>query len=118
MYTNDLGTWDENHFITIAGRKDDMIISQGENIYPTQIEEVLNSHPKVADSIVTAVPDKAHGEIVTAYVVKADESLTVDELEEFCINLRDIIDLQRLYRQTLLVRNFIIKLRKWQRMIL
>lgn len=74
------------HFITIAGRKDDMIISQGENIYPTQIEEVLNSHPKVADSIVTAVPDKAHGEIVTAYVVKADESLTVDELEEFCKN--------------------------------
>lgn len=50
-----------------------MIISQGENIYPTQIEEVLNSHPKVADSIVTAVPDKAHGEIVTAYIVKADE---------------------------------------------
>ena len=86
LYTNDLGTWDENHFITIAGRKDDMIISQGENIYPTQIEEVLNSHPKVADSIVTAVPDKAHGEIVTAYVVKADESLTVDELEEFCKN--------------------------------
>lgn len=86
LYTNDLGTWDENHFITIAGRKDDMIISQGENIYPTQIEEVLNSHPKVADSIVTAVPDKAHGEIVTAYIVKADESLTVDELEEFCKN--------------------------------
>ena len=86
LYTNDLGTWDENHFITIAGRKDDMIISQGENIYPTQIEEVLNSHPKVADSIDTAVPDKAHGEIVTAYIVKADESLTVDELEEFCKN--------------------------------
>ena len=86
LYTNDLGTWDENHFITIAGRKDDMIISQGENIYPMQIEEVLNSHPKVADSIVTAVPDKAHGEIVTAYIVKADESLTVDELEEFCKN--------------------------------
>ena len=103
-----------------------MIISQGENIYPTQIEEVLNSHPKVADSIVTAVPDKAHGEIVTAYIVKADESLTVDELEEFCKNSPMISNYKRpryyrftaTIRQTLRVRNFIIKLRKWQRMIL
>lgn len=86
LYTNDLGTWDEKQFVTVVGRKDDMIISQGENIYPVQVEEVLNSHPKVADCIVTAVPDKAHGEVVTAYIVKADETLTVEELEEFCKN--------------------------------
>ncbi len=86
LYTNDLATWDKNQFITIVGRKDDMIISGGENIYPTQIEEVLNSHPKVADCIVTAAPDKVRGELVTAYVVKGDESLTVAELEEFCKN--------------------------------
>ncbi len=84
LYTNDLGTWDKNHFVTIVGRKDDMIISGGENIYPTQVEEVLNLHPKVADSIVTAAPDKTRGEVVTAYVVKADDSLTVHELEEYC----------------------------------
>lgn len=84
LYTNDLATWDKNQFITIVGRKDDMIISGGENIYPTQIEEVLNSHPKVADCIVTAAPDRVRGELVTAYVVKADDSLTVAELEEFC----------------------------------
>ncbi len=84
MYTSDLGTWDENHFISVVGRKDDMIISGGENIYPAQVEEVLNTHPKVADSIVTAVPDKVRGEIVTAYIVKADDTLTVDELEVFC----------------------------------
>ncbi len=84
MYTGDLGTWDKNHFISVVGRKDDMIISGGENIYPAQVEEVLNTHPKVADSIVTAAPDKARGEIVTAYIVRADDSLTVDELEEFC----------------------------------
>lgn len=84
LYTGDLGTWDKNHFITIAGRKDDMIISGGENIYPTQVEEVLNTHPKVSDCIVTAVPDKSRGELVTAYVVRADESLTVEELEKFC----------------------------------
>ena len=84
LYTNDLATWDKNQFITIVGRKDDMIISGGENIYPTQIEEVLNSHPKVADCIVTAAPDKVRGELVTAYIVKGDDSLTVAELEEFC----------------------------------
>lgn len=84
LYTNDLGTWDENCFVTVVGRKDDMIISGGENIYPAQVEEVLNQHPMVADSIVTSVPDAARGELVTAYVVKSDNSLTVAELERFC----------------------------------
>jgi len=84
LYTGDLGTWDKNHFISIVGRKDDMIISGGENIYPTQVEEALNTHPKVADSIVTAVPDKVRGEIVTAYVIKSDPSLTAQELEDHC----------------------------------
>lgn len=86
MYTNDLGTWDKNHFVTIAGRKDDMIISGGENIYPTQVEEVLNGHSKVADCIVTAVHDKAYGQLVTAYIVPNDKSLTVGELEDYCRN--------------------------------
>lgn len=83
-YTGDLGTWDKNNYISIKGRKDDMIISSGENIYPTQVEEVLSSFDKVADCIVTSVPDKARGELVTAYIVKADESLTYDELERYC----------------------------------
>ena len=84
MYTGDLGVWDKNRFVSIVGRKDDMIISGGENIYPAQVEEALNTHPKVMDSIVTAVPDKARGEIVTAYIVRSDKSLTAAELEEFC----------------------------------
>ena len=84
IYTNDLATWTENGYVTIVGRKDDMIISSGENIYPTQVEEVLNSHPKVKDCIVTAAPDKVRGELVTAYIVKDDDSLTYEELEEYC----------------------------------
>lgn len=84
LYTNDLGTWDKEHYVTICGRKDDMIISAGENIYPTQVEEVLNKFDKVADCIVTAAPDKARGEVVTAYIVKADSSLTYEELENYC----------------------------------
>ena len=95
MYTGDLGTWDHNQFISIVGRKDDMIISGGENIYPVQVEEALNAHPKVADSIVTAVPDKVRGEMVTAYIVKADDSLTAAELEEYCKKSPMIADYKR-----------------------
>ena len=84
FYTNDLGTWDENHYVHIVGRKDDMIISGGENIYPVEVEEVLNLHPAVKDCIVTAAPDSRRGEIVTAYVIAADPSLTAQELERYC----------------------------------
>lgn len=84
FYTNDLGTWDENHYFRIVGRKDDMIISGGENIYPVEVEEVLNLHPAVKDCIVTAAPDSRRGEIVTAYVIAADPSLTAQELERYC----------------------------------
>ena len=83
MYTGDIGTWDEKQFISIAGRKDDMIISKGENIYPARIEEVINLHPKVSECIVTGVPDSTRGESLAAYVIKADESLTVAELLDF-----------------------------------
>lgn len=86
MYTGDTGTWDENWVVTVRGRKDDMMVVSGENIYPEQVEEVLNSCPKVRDSIVTAVPDKIRGQAVAAYVVPEDESLTVAELCEFCAN--------------------------------
>jgi len=84
MYTGDLGTWDKNEFVTIVGRKDDMIISGGENIHPVQIEEIINQHPKVKECMVTSVPDKLRGEAVVAYVIKSDPSLTARELSSFC----------------------------------
>lgn len=61
-----------------------MIICSGENIYPAQIEEVLNEHPGVADSLVTAVADKVRGQVVVAYIVANDDSLTVRDLVDFC----------------------------------
>ena len=95
IYTNDLATWNEKQFITICGRKDDMIISSGENIYPTEVEEVINQHPKVKDCIVTSTPDKIRGQKVTAYVVPADESLTPEELDQFCKDSPDIANFKR-----------------------
>lgn len=61
LYTGDLGTWDENQYIHVVGRKDDMIISAGENIYPVQIEEVLQQNPRVSDCIVTKRPGQDPG---------------------------------------------------------
>ena len=90
IYTHDLGTWDKNQFITVSGRKDDMIISSGENIYPAQVEEAINCHPSVADCIVTAVPDKARGEAVVAYVIPKDDSLTIKDLNKYCANHPDL----------------------------
>lgn len=84
MYTADLGFWDEHGYVTVNGRKDDMIVSSAENIYPTQIEEVLNGFEKVSDSMVTAVPDKVRGEVAVAYVIPEDASLTVQELVDYC----------------------------------
>jgi acyl-coenzyme A synthetase/AMP-(fatty) acid ligase len=84
LYIGDLGTWDEDEYITIVGRKYDMIISAGENIHPVQVETVINEHPKVKECIVVGVPDDVRGEAVAAYVIKEDASLTVKELSEHC----------------------------------
>lgn len=84
LYSSDLGTWDENQYISVKGRKDDMIISAGENIYPVQIEAVICENSKIKDCIITSIPDKVRGEAVVAYVVKEDNSLTIQELIMYC----------------------------------
>jgi acyl-CoA synthetase (AMP-forming)/AMP-acid ligase II len=71
FHTGDLATWDEEGFVTIVGRGDDMLISGGENVHPVQVEEVLNEHPGVADSCVVGLPDERWGELIVAYVVPA-----------------------------------------------
>ena len=73
LYIGDLATWDEDEYVTIVGRKDDMIISGGENVHPTQVEAVLAEHPGIADAAVVGLPDERWGELVVAYVVRADD---------------------------------------------
>jgi len=94
-YSGDIAVWDEQGFITICGRKDDMLISGGENIHPVQVEEVINQHPKVFDSLVTGTPDPKWGQMVTAYVVRKDQSLTARELAEFCRKHPGLADFKR-----------------------
>ncbi len=81
LYIGDLATWDADGYVTIVGRKDDMIISGGENVHPTQVEAVLNEHPGVRESVVVGVPDERWGELVVAYVVREDASLDTAALE-------------------------------------
>ena len=84
VLTGDLATWDRRGYVTIVGRKDDMIISGGENIHPVQVEAVLNEHPMIADSLVVGLPDQRWGEIVIAYVVPAGPGLTAAKCDEHC----------------------------------
>ena len=88
LYTGDIGTWDLDGNITVCGRNDDMIIRCGEKIYPIEIEEMLLECDGVKDCLITAVQDEKDGEAIVAYVVRNDEKLTVEKLNDFCQNER------------------------------
>jgi acyl-CoA synthetase (AMP-forming)/AMP-acid ligase II len=83
--TRDLGWIDEEGYVFLAGRKDDMIIRGGENIAPAEVESTLFSHPAVEDVAVIGVPDVEWGQRVAAFVVRRPgQSATAEELIEFC----------------------------------
>ena len=94
LYIGDLATWDADEYVTIVGRKDDMIISGGENVHPTQVESVLNEHPGIADSAVVGVPDERWGELVVAYVVRSDPGVDAAACEAHCVVAPDARGLQ------------------------
>lgn len=80
--------------LVITGRADDVIISGGENIHPANVEDVLTSHPSVADVGVIGVPDDEWGEIVKAFV-QPDGDVTEEELDQWCLEHDDFPDFQR-----------------------
>jgi acyl-CoA synthetase (AMP-forming)/AMP-acid ligase II len=85
LRTSDMGWMDQEGYIYLSGRADDMIIRGGENISPEEVEEVLRSHPKVEDAAVIGVPDVEWGQEPRAVVVlKKGESATPEEMMEYC----------------------------------
>ncbi|HDZ90123.1 MAG: long-chain fatty acid--CoA ligase [Deltaproteobacteria bacterium] len=85
LHTGDMARMDEDGFFYIVDRKKEMIISGGENIYPREVEDVLLTHPAVADTAVAGVPDPVWGESVRAFVVlKEGMDLEEGELIQFC----------------------------------
>lgn len=85
LHTGDMGTVDEDGFIYMVDRKNDMIITGGENVYPREVEDILFEHPAVMEVAVFGVPDQKWGESVKALVVlKAGMAAGEDELIQFC----------------------------------
>jgi malonyl-CoA/methylmalonyl-CoA synthetase len=82
--TEDLGWVSEDGYFTISGRTKELIISGGYNVYPREVEEVLEGHPGVAEVAVVGLPDEEYGEKVTAVVVSDDPELTAEEVKDFC----------------------------------
>lgn len=85
LITNDKGWVDEDGYIFLAGRADDMIIRGGENISPEEVEDVLYSHAKVEEAAVIGVPDVEWGQQPRAIVtLKQGETATEEEIIEYC----------------------------------
>lgn len=85
LSVGDLARVDEEGYIHIVGRKKEMIVSGGSNIYPAEIEQVMNAHPLVAESAVIGVPDPEWGESVCAFVaLKPGATMTADDMARFC----------------------------------
>lgn len=85
LHTGDMAVTDKDGYIYLVDRKKDMIISGGENVYSTEVENVVYQHPAVSEAAVIGVPDEKWGEIVAAIItVKPGASLTESELIEFC----------------------------------
>lgn len=85
LHTKDLAMMDEEGYIKILGRVDDMIIRGGENVYPREIEEFLYTHPKIKEVQVVGVPHGEYGEEVAAFIqLKEGEEANEEEIKQYC----------------------------------
>lgn len=83
--TGDLVKRDVEGYIYVVGRKKDMYISGGENVYPREVEKVLQAHPNIADALVVGVPDEKWGETGLAFLIKKPGSkLTEEAVLDYC----------------------------------
>jgi len=84
LKTGDIASMNDQGAIKIYDRKKDMIIVSGFNVYPNEVENVIETHPKVAECSVVGIADKSQGQSVKAYIVKADESLMAEDIKMLC----------------------------------
>src|SRR5215211_3922043 len=82
--TGDLGSVSEDGYFTISGRSKELIISGGYNVYPREVEEVVEGCPGVSEAAVVGLPDPEFGERVVAAVVREDPGLTAEKVTSFC----------------------------------
>ncbi|KWV93771.1 long-chain-fatty-acid--CoA ligase [Erythrobacter sp. AP23] len=85
LFTGDVGRVDEDGYVYLLDRKNDVIVSGGENVYPQEVENALYGHPAISEVSVVGVPDEKFGEAVLACVVlKAARTVEPDDLVSFC----------------------------------
>ena len=85
LYTGDMAVMDEEGYVTIVDRKKDMILTGGENVYSTEVENVLYMHPAILECAVVGIPDQKWGEAVKGIVVlRSGQKATAEELIQFC----------------------------------
>jgi len=82
--SGDIGVMDERGYVKIVDRKKDMILVSGFNVYPTEIEQVVNLHPAVLECAAIGVPDTKSGESVKLFVVRKDATLSEEDLISYC----------------------------------
>ncbi len=82
IYSGDIGVLDKDGYLTVTGRKKDLIIRGGINISPAEVEDVLSTHPLVAEVVVIGVPDPRAGEELLA-VIKTKEEVSADDIREY-----------------------------------
>jgi acyl-CoA synthetase (AMP-forming)/AMP-acid ligase II len=85
LRTGDLGWMDEDGYLYLVDRKKDVMITGGMNVYPREVEEILNLHPAVKEVCAFGIPDAKWGEAICAHIVlKSDETPEVEEIIEHC----------------------------------
>jgi acyl-CoA synthetase (AMP-forming)/AMP-acid ligase II len=88
VHTGDLGSLDQDGYLTIRGRKKDMIVTGGQNVHAAEVEEIILRHPGIADCAVFGLPDDLWGERVTSLVIpRKGTTIAADELQRFCRRL-------------------------------
>jgi len=85
LYSGDLATMDQDGYVQIVGRKKDMLICGGFNVYPAEIEEYLFTHPKVQNVSVIGMADQVMGEVAVAYIIPREgRNIDPQEIVDFC----------------------------------
>jgi long-chain acyl-CoA synthetase len=94
-FTGDASVADNEGFVTVLGRIDHTIKSGGENIHPSEVENLLFEHPGIANAAVVGLPSKKWGDVVCAAVVRKDRALTAEALEKYCLESPDLANFKR-----------------------
>ncbi len=84
LLTGDVAIMDEDGYLRLVDRKKNMILVSGFNVYPTELEDIISSHPGVDEVAAIGVPDEKCGEAVKLFIVKKDPDLTEKDVKDFC----------------------------------